>query len=56
VGDIDRDNDTDVLDFAIFATNFGMTGATRDDGDLDGSTLIDVFDFSLFADDFGCRP
>lgn len=55
VGDIDLDGDTDVFDFGIFATNFGMGGFTAfSSGDIDGDGDVDVFDFALFAPDFGC--
>ncbi len=55
-GDLDRDNDTDVFDFGIFAVWFGSSGATRETGDFDGSGTVDVFDFADLADDFGCTP
>ena len=55
IGDFDGDGDTDVLDFGVFAGNFGTSGhAPFTNGDLDGDGDIDVFDFGIFAGDFGC--
>lgn len=55
-GDLDNDGDTDVLDFGIFSSNFGMTVPIGTGGDLDNDTDVDVFDFGLFVLDFGCTP
>lgn len=53
--DLDGDFDTDVLDFSIFAANFGAgPGATYDQGDFNGDGFVNVLDFSIFAGDFGC--
>lgn len=53
-GDLDADQDVDVLDFGIFSGNFGAgPGATPSQGDLTGDGFIDVFDFSVFAGNFG---
>ena len=57
IGDLDNDNDTDVLDFSELASNFGSgPGATRNQGDFNGDGWVDVLDFGLFAGDFGCVP
>ena len=54
-GDLDGDGDTDVLDFAIFSTNFGATGLPPfTGGDSDGDGDVDVLDFANFATNFGC--
>jgi hypothetical protein len=55
-GDLDGDLDTDVLDFAIFASNFGTSVTPGTNGDLTGDGAVDVFDFTEFASDFGCTP
>ena len=51
LGDLDRDGDVDLGDFAIFQVNFGIaTGATPADGDLDGDGDVDAEDaVSLIA-------
>ena len=55
VGDLDGDNDSDVIDFGIFAPNFGVqSGATHADGDMDCDGDVDVIDFGIFAGDQGC--
>lgn len=55
-GDVDSDNDTDVYDFGVFASNFGMSsGALRVHGDLTGDGAVDVLDFSELVADFGCN-
>ena len=54
LGDLDGDGDTNVFDFAIFATNFGQTVPPNTAGDFDGNGAVNVFDFSIFAIDFGC--
>ena len=57
VGDLDGDDDTDVLDFATFAGNFGESGLPPNTGgDFDGDGDVDVLDFSAFVADFGCSP
>ena len=52
--DLDGDDDVDVFDFAIFASNFGGTVPPNTGGDYDGDGDVDVFDFSAFASAFGC--
>lgn len=55
--DLDGDFDTDVLDFAIFASNFGSPvtpGGSGGDYDLDG--FVTVLDFAIFLSEFGCTP
>jgi hypothetical protein len=59
VGDVDGDNDTDVLDFGTLAAAFGSTSVDADynpAADLDGSGAVDVLDFAMLATDFGCTP
>ena len=54
-GDLDGDGDTDVFDFGVFASYFGLTGLPPFvGGDLDGDGDTDVFDFATFAADFAC--
>lgn len=54
--DLNGDAATDVLDFGVFASNFGMTGLPAyTNGDLDGDGDVDVLDFGIFAGEFGCR-
>ena len=56
-GDLDGDGSTGVLDFGLFAPNFGGGAVTPyTGGDLDGDGDVDVFDFGLLAADFGCVP
>ena len=53
--DLTGDGNTSVLDFAIFASNFGRLDLPPGTGgDLDGDGDADIFDFALFAQDFGC--
>lgn len=54
VGDLDGDEDTDVLDFTIFATYFGTSVAPNTNGDMNGDGFVDVTDFSAFSSNFGC--
>jgi hypothetical protein len=55
VADLDASGATDVLDFAIFAANFGTSGhAPLTNGDLDADADVDVLDFAIFANAFGC--
>ena len=54
--DLDGDNDTDVLDFALFVAAFGSDGHEPfTGGDLDGDGDVDVLDFGAFLIDFGCE-
>jgi hypothetical protein len=53
-GDIDGDNDTDVLDFAQFLTEFGTDVEPGTGADLNADGSVDVLDFALFVADFGC--
>ena len=55
IGDLDGDNDTDVLDFGEFAASFGSTGLFPGaNGDMDYDGDCDVLDFGAWAADFGC--
>jgi hypothetical protein len=54
VGDLDGDDDTDVFDFAVFASGFGDAVEPGTGGDLDADGDIDVFDFAAWSADFGC--
>lgn len=54
-GDINGDGATDLNDFAILATNFGITsGASRAQGDLNADGAVNLNDFAILATDFGC--
>jgi hypothetical protein len=56
-GDLDDDGDVDVLDFGVFAGNFGATGLLPfTEGDHDGDGDVDVLDFGLFAASIGLCP
>ena len=54
IGDLDGNNTTDVLDFAIFSAAFGtfVTPGTPPDYDADGQ--VTVLDFATWVGDFGC--
>jgi hypothetical protein len=52
LGDINGDGKTDLVDFNILKTNFGLMGG-RELGDLDGDAFITLADFSILKDDFG---
>lgn len=52
--DLDGDGDTDVFDFTVLATHFGMAVPIGTLGDMDDDGDVDVIDFSAFAPDFGC--
>jgi len=54
LGDLTGDGDTNVLDFSIFAANFGQSAPPFTNGDFDGNGFVNVLDFSIFASDFGC--
>ena len=54
VGDLDGDNDTDVLDFSVFTTYFGTSVAPNTNGDMDGDGFVDVIDFGIWTSNFGC--
>jgi CxxC motif-containing protein (DUF1111 family) len=54
VGDLNGDDVTDVLDFGVFAGNFGSSVPAGTGGDLDGDGDVDVLDFGLFVAGFGC--
>jgi hypothetical protein len=54
VGDLDGDEDTDFLDGADLASNFGAgPNATRAQGDLNGDGLNDTLDVADLAKGFG---
>ena len=55
-GDLDRDGDTDVADFFLFAASFGDTVPPGSAGDADGDRNVTLDDFMLLANDFGCTP
>lgn len=54
--DLDLDADTDIFDFAVLASGFGLSVVPGTGGDYDASGLVDVFDFAMLASDFGCVP
>jgi len=54
-GDVNEDGSTNVLDFNIFALNFGAgPGATRSQGDLTGDGKVNVSDFNIIANNYQC--
>lgn len=52
--DLDGDDDVDIFDFGIFATNFGNSVPPNTGGDYNGDGIVNVLDFSAFATSFGC--
>lgn len=52
-GDTNADGRTDIFDFGILASHFGMTVSAGEDGDLDGNGVVDVLDFGILVSDFG---
>lgn len=54
VGDLNGDGLTNVLDFGVFASNFGQSVPPGTGGDMDDDGDVDVLDFGAFAADFGC--
>ena len=56
IGDLDNDGDTDVLDFGVFAANFGSAVPPGTLGDFDNDGFVTVLDFGAFTADFGCQP
>lgn len=56
VGDLDGESGTNVLDFALWLTRFGLTGQDPFSlGDLDGDGNITVLDFAEWLLDFNCE-
>ena len=53
IGDLNGDGWVNATDFAIFAGNFGMTGAEIADGDLNNDGLINAADLAIMAANFG---
>ncbi len=51
-GDANGDDNVDVLDLSILATNFGGKGFITE-GDYNGDGVIDVLDLSILATNFG---
>lgn len=54
VGDLDADNDTDVLDFGVYIAHFGSSVMPGTLGDYDGDGVVTVHDFAVLLGDFGC--
>jgi hypothetical protein len=53
-GDVDRDCDVDVFDFAALAALFGQPVPAHADADVEPNGEIDIFDFATLAGSFGC--
>ncbi|MCB9857906.1 MAG: hypothetical protein H6818_19660 [Phycisphaerales bacterium] len=51
-GDFDFDRDVDMVDFALFQPQFGLTGGGLF-GDLNGDDVIDITDVHLFETELG---
>jgi hypothetical protein len=46
-GDLDRDGEVNLLDFAVLQAGFGRAGVTPQDGDIDVDGDVDTDDFRL---------
>ena len=55
VSDINGDGSVDVIDFAIYTSNFGAMNACFVPGDLDANGTVDVIDFAQFLIEFGAE-
>jgi hypothetical protein len=53
LGDLDEDFDVDQDDLEALMDNFGLTGATWEDGDLNGDTQVDEDDLDLAFAQYG---
>jgi len=53
-GDVTGDGTTNVADFNILASHFGLSVTTGTNGDLTGDGFVNVADFNVLASDFGC--
>jgi len=51
-GDIDGDNDVDIFDYNILASNFGSTNCGNQ-ADIDGDCDVDIFDYNILVGNFG---
>jgi PEP-CTERM motif len=58
-GDVDDDNDVDLVDYQLIRNNFRTTGATRAGGDLTGpgggnvgDGVVDFYDFAQWQENF----
>lgn len=53
-GDVDGDQDVDLVDLATLLSNFGLpSGATLSQGDLDGDGDVDLVDLATLLTNFG---
>ncbi len=52
-GDADLSDEVDVLDLAILANHFGMTGAKWRDANFNDDDEVDVLDLAILANHFG---
>ena len=52
IGDLDGNGRVDLLDVAIMQGNWGMTGASRDQGDLNGDGIINRPDIVIITGQF----
>jgi len=58
LGDIDRDNDVDYVDYGALLTHFGASAANGDLGsatssDLDKNNTVDIYDYTLLILNYG---
>ena len=54
-GDINGDDNVNLLDFKILRANFGINNATFAQGDLNADGEVDILDFSILVQSFGRR-
>jgi hypothetical protein len=55
-GDVNHDNQVDIIDLGLLADAFGTTPASprwNADADLNGDGSVDILDLGLLADNFG---
>jgi hypothetical protein len=52
-GDLDGDNDVDIFDMFIVASDFGKTSGYDQRADTNGDTVIDIFDLFYVAQEYG---
>ncbi|MEP0847026.1 MAG: S8 family serine peptidase [Phycisphaerae bacterium] len=52
-GDVNDNNEVNVVDLVLLLANFGRDGANRTQGDLDGDGLVGLSDLSILLEHFG---
>lgn len=52
-GDVNDNDQVNVVDLVLLLTNFGRSGASRAQGDLDGDGFVGLSDLSILLDHFG---